>query len=566
MRGNRMATWPRDVWGSFTAFSGQPYRITICGQRSFPPGMEQELPPLERVPAQYQHIYDLLQNNDFARLFPGYNAFTTVYIDAVPLTDVFLLGLRSNIRALLIEGILGGAGIDGIADAIMNDPARVNQIVRDLVNEVIGTTVYSADKETGELLTFFADTLTALNSDAGHFFTVLKGFDGSLEEVSRSLQVYYHNIRMLDSISRASRSLQFTQTINNVIAAYQRDLADAFAVFGRELVEGKLIDLVVGAVAGKPTVAITSALNWATSQVRSVGGLETIIVSDNLNVQVMNTFRDAAERITLGYFTSQDVETYRNAFYLARGLQVMRYEAMRTRFGSGTAERSYIDRQLANLRRMTHASFIFSVPFGQLYQPSPITEFADVGLHWGAHAIQFVNDQGLMRGTGPATFEPDTDFSRAMAVATLYRMAHSDPATAPALVPAQNRQVFDDVDANTWYSSYVAWAYENNIVTGVGGNLFAPGRSVTRQEFAVMMHRFAGVMGYDTALSPGFTLTFPDTDLISDWAEVGKRWANYNGLIMGTGLGTLNPTGTATRAECATVLMRFIMDVAAVAE
>jgi len=519
--------------------------------------------PLERVPAQYQHIYDFLQANDFERLFPGYNAFTTVFIDAVPMWDVAMLGLGSSTRFNVVTGLITG-GIDGAVDAVMNDPRRVNAVVRDLVNEIAGTNVYSADKEMSALFSFFADSLTALDSNAGYFFTALKEFDSHMEAISRNLQNYYQNIRMLESVRRVSTSPQLTQTINAVLHQYQRDLAEAFGALWGRFAVNKSIDIAVGLVLGKPTVAITSALDLVIGQVPSVGGLETIIVTDNLNRDVMDTFRNAATRITQGYFTSEHVESYQNAFYLARSLQMMRYRAMRTNSNFGATERGYVDMQLTNLEAMTHTNFIFSVPFSQYHHRSPImTQFVDVGLHWGAQAIQFVNDQDIMRGTSSTTFAPNTDFSRAMVVATLYRMAHDETISAAEVVDVQSYQRFNDVPENAWFAHYVAWAYENNIVTGISQNRFAPGASVTREQFATMMHRYAEVMGYDITLPEDFVLTFPDADLISNWALAGKHWANYNGLIMGTNRGTLNPTGTATRAESATILMRFVMDVAA---
>ena len=569
LRGNRgSAGWARDIFGTHTAFSGQPYRLTIDGQRSFPPGAAETPPqqppqqPTERVPAQYRHIYDLLQRADFDRLFPSYNAFTTVYIDNVRWTEAFALGLTSSFRSIIVDGILNSVSVGGIADAIMNDPVRVDSILRSLIIEITGTNVYVADREMGQMLSFFADTLGALNSEAGYFFVALKEFDGHLGAASRRLQDYYQNIRMLESIRRTSTSPQLNQTIDRVIAAYQRDLAEAFGGLWRQFAINKSIDIAVGLIISKPFVAITSALDFAINQIRSVSGLETVIVSDNLNLQVMNAFRNAATRITDGYFTSEHMEDFRNAFYLARGLQVMRYEAMRTRF-TGTrwaAERNYIDARLADLRRMNHTSFIFAPRFGQPTPPE--TQFADVPGHWGVDAMLFVNDMGIMQGTSSNTFAPNANFTRAQVVATLYRTANAEMAVAAELVPA--RQIFNDVPTGRWYAHYVAWAYENNIVTGVGGDRFAPNDNVTREQFATMMHRFAGFMDYDTTVRQSSQWNnFTDRGQVSTWATNGLTWANYHGLITGRTSTTTVPQGTATRAEAATILTRFVMDFAA---
>jgi len=131
--------------------------------------------------------------------------------------------------------------------------------------------------------------------------------------------------------------------------------------------------------------------------------------------------------------------------------------------------------------------------------------------------------------------------------------------TAIEVPYAGNRAVFNDVSVNAWYSPYIIWAYDNDIVMGIGGNRFAPNYSVTREEFATMMHRFAGFMEHDRQVRQGPQWnSFTDRSQISPWAEEALTWANYHGLISGRTATAIAPAGTATRAEAATILMRFM--------
>jgi len=164
-----------------------------------------------------------------------------------------------------------------------------------------------------------------------------------------------------------------------------------------------------------------------------------------------------------------------------------------------------------------------------------------------------------MQGTADPTFAPGTNLSRAMVAATLYRMVHGG--TAIEVPYPDNRSVFTDVAVNAWYSHYVTWAYDNEIVLGVGGNHFAPSAYVTREQFAAMMHRFAGFMEYDTAVHEGPQWdSFADRNQISTWdgAREALIWANYYELITGRTSTTIVPDGTATRAEAAAILTRLM--------
>ncbi|MCL2563294.1 MAG: S-layer homology domain-containing protein [Oscillospiraceae bacterium] len=184
--------------------------------------------------------------------------------------------------------------------------------------------------------------------------------------------------------------------------------------------------------------------------------------------------------------------------------------------------------------------------------PSGDFPFVDVPQgHWAREYAEFVWEQGIMQGVSDTLFAPNTTLSRAMAATILWRTAGEPTASGGA--------VFTDVASGRWYSEAIAWANENGIVLGVGGNRFNPTADVTRQEFAAMMFRYAAFTGGNTDIPAEFDLSrFQDRDQLSGWAERYLYWANYNELITGRAPATLAPQGTATRAEAAGIVYRFV--------
>jgi len=193
-------------------------------------------------------------------------------------------------------------------------------------------------------------------------------------------------------------------------------------------------------------------------------------------------------------------------------------------------------------------------------QPPPALPFTDVpATAWFHDAVAFVYNEGIMRGASETTFDPMADFNREQVVATLFRMYHGRSANTddPTSTP------FADVDPGGWYAPYIAWAFEHGIVTGQTETIFGTGDPVTRQDFAVLTHRLANLMGADTSVPDGFTIhQFPDAGTIGAWAQDAMAWAVYAGLFTGTDEGLLNPWNTAIRAEAATILMRYVQTVA----
>ncbi len=180
----------------------------------------------------------------------------------------------------------------------------------------------------------------------------------------------------------------------------------------------------------------------------------------------------------------------------------------------------------------------------------PTWPFTDVteGEDWFYDAMAYVYENGIMAGTSDTTFEPDMLLDRAMAAQLFYNLEGKPAVTGDS--------TFTDVTSGHWAVDAITWAAQNDIVAGIGGGLYDPDSNVTREQFAVMLYKYARFKGYDLTAAGDLT-RFPDAGSISSWAETALSWANGNGLINGNEDGTLAPGGTATRAQAASILAQF---------
>jgi hypothetical protein len=181
---------------------------------------------------------------------------------------------------------------------------------------------------------------------------------------------------------------------------------------------------------------------------------------------------------------------------------------------------------------------------------SQLEKFKDVDpALWYAGGIEFVLSRGLFKGVTDETFEPDTAMTRAMLVTVLHRLAGNPGASVTEL--------FADVEEGSWFDEAVRWASGKGVVKGYGDSTFGPGISLTREQLAVILFRYAGESGYDTSARADLTV-YSDAAKVSSWAEEAMRWAVAEGLITGTAGDTLDAGGPAGRAQVATILMRFV--------
>ena len=168
--------------------------------------------------------------------------------------------------------------------------------------------------------------------------------------------------------------------------------------------------------------------------------------------------------------------------------------------------------------------------------------------HWANEAVGFVYEKGLMSGTDKTIFSPNDPTTRGMIVTILYRL-EGEPS-------ASNDGTFTDVDSGTWYTDPIAWAAANGVVEGTTPTTFAPNAPVTREQMATILYRYLAAKGYDVTARADLS-DYTDAEKISAYAKDAMSWANALGLITGDTPATLTPQASATRAQVATILMRF---------
>lgn len=185
----------------------------------------------------------------------------------------------------------------------------------------------------------------------------------------------------------------------------------------------------------------------------------------------------------------------------------------------------------------------------------PSRFFSDVpGVdYWGHEGIDFVVENGLFNGMSATTFEPDTPMTRAMLVTVLWRAAG---------MPRQGTNPFYDVPENVWFTDAVKWASDCNLVNGMQEGKFCPQENITREQMAAILYRYAQYNAQDVSGMADLS-AFPDELTVSGWAENAMCWAVAKGIIGGLQTGEttiLLPQGNATRAQVATILMRFLQE------
>lgn len=214
------------------------------------------------------------------------------------------------------------------------------------------------------------------------------------------------------------------------------------------------------------------------------------------------------------------------------------------------------------LTQRTDTTYTFHMPDGKVtveaaftlaQTQTPQTTFADVPASaWYYNAVEYVYENGLMSGVSGGRFAPDDTLTRAMLVQTLYAM-EGRPAAASA--------GFADVASGDWYASAVNWAAANGVVSGVSETGFGPNNALTREQLALILYRFAQYKGYDVTGTSDLA-AYADGSSVSSWAAEAMGWAVDAGLISGVGGNQIAPTGTASRAQVAQILMNFCENVA----
>lgn len=180
---------------------------------------------------------------------------------------------------------------------------------------------------------------------------------------------------------------------------------------------------------------------------------------------------------------------------------------------------------------------VSSLPFGDV-------KSAD----WFYNDVKYVYEKGMMAGTAADVFAPNATTTRAMIVTILYRLEGSPAVTGTS--------AFVDVPAGQWYTDAVNWAAANQIVKGTSATTFAPNDSITREQMAAILYRYAQYKGYDVTKKADLS-GYSDNSQVSAYAKDALAWANAAKLINGVTNTTLAPQGNATRAQVSAILHRF---------
>lgn len=289
-------------------------------------------------------------------------------------------------------------------------------------------------------------------------------------------------------------------------------------------------------------------------------GYITVIDSKNGDVSVSDTWADEDDKITLTITPD-------------KGYEVDKIEIVDDE-GDKIDAKKVEDKDNKYTFRMANCDVTVTVTFKEEGKTTEDTDkeedkddettettklnFTDVKeTDWFFKGVEYVVDKGIMSGVSENEFAPSGKLTRAMLVQMLYNM-ESRPAC-----DAEN--AFIDVPVGQWYTDAVIWANDAKIVSGMGEGLFAPNMEITREQMVAMLYNYAKYKGYDVTASADLS-TFADNASVSAWAQPAMQWAVAEGYISGMGDNQLAPQGTATRAEIASVIMRFMEATAETAE
>ena len=177
--------------------------------------------------------------------------------------------------------------------------------------------------------------------------------------------------------------------------------------------------------------------------------------------------------------------------------------------------------------------------------------FTDVSEHWAIDAIEYVYKHSIMQGVSETEFAPDDTMTRAMLVTVLYRLENP--------TEKAKSHSFTDVKESEWYADAVSWGAENGIINGINETKFAPKEDITREQMAAVLYRYAQYKEQDTSIGEDTNiLSYTDAMEISEYAISAIQWMTGAGLMKGETEASINPKNNSTRAQVATILMRYL--------
>ena len=201
------------------------------------------------------------------------------------------------------------------------------------------------------------------------------------------------------------------------------------------------------------------------------------------------------------------------------------------------------------MKKIVSALLISLLLLSLVFYAFATVNFTDIDQNsWYYEGVQYAVNNNLFQGTSTTTFSPDAPMTRAMMVTVLWRSIGSPEYSIPS--------GFNDVKTGSYFENATNWAFDNGFVNGVGNHQFKPDDNITREQFVAILYRFAKACGYDLKNTEDIS-SFDDFSRISNYAKNPLSWAVANNIIKGVGNNLLEPQGKATRAQVATILMRF---------
>lgn len=334
-----------------------------------------------------------------------------------------------------------------------------------------------------------------------------------------------------------------------------------------------LLSLAVPAAAASASVSLRWERGSGSSATLSIEGLDGTrnVYAAQLDITLDGVYQTAQVSQTAGIYSTQTIQasggvTKLSLYWCAEGDTPLG-TGREVRLGTLTLDHSVsaparatltlLDWSLApfiegevTVREVTpggSGGYVPSPPGKEPDKNDPLP-FTDVAAgDWFYSAVQYAYQRGIVSGTSATTFSPNDTVTRAMIVALLHRLEGEPDAAASG---------FSDVGPAQWYTHAVGWAAANSIVMGYSNGTFGPGDTLTREQMAAILYRYAGTKGMDLSADTDLS-AFSDHAAVSGYALDAMKWAVDRGLIQGTGNGMLSPQGSATRAQAAAVLMRF---------
>jgi hypothetical protein len=187
---------------------------------------------------------------------------------------------------------------------------------------------------------------------------------------------------------------------------------------------------------------------------------------------------------------------------------------------------------------------------GEYYLKEYETEFTDILGHWAKDYIDFVYARNLFNGVSNELFDPEGKMTRGMFVTVLGRLHGIDEGL-------YNESMFKDVKTGQWYTPFVAWASQNNIISGYGDNNFGLDDEITREQMCVILERYIKFAG-NNLIEENQENIFDDSEKVSQWAQSSVKYAQDTGLVQGTDYNLFNPSDYATRAEVSAIFKRLV--------